>query len=92
MPRFEKGSNEAKEHMRKVREGRKKKESTQNQTESMINNVEPVEIETVKKRGKLIKNSIESIQEKSQKNGEFTMIIDIEIINKNKIVECLHFV
>ena len=31
----------------------------------------------------LIKNSIEIIQEKSQKNGEFTKIIDIEIINKN---------
>ena len=34
----------------------------------------------------LIKNSIESIQEKSQKNGEFTKIIDIEIINKNDYI------
>ena len=62
MPKLEKGSELAKEHMRKVREGRKKKESTQNETQSMINNVEPVEIETVKKRGKLIKNSIEAKQ------------------------------
>ena len=34
----------------------------------------------------LIKNSIESLQEKSQKNGEFTKIIDIEIINKNDYI------
>jgi two-component system nitrogen regulation sensor histidine kinase NtrY len=34
----------------------------------------------------LIKNSIESIQEKSQKNVEFTKIIDIEIINKNDYI------
>ena len=55
MPKLEKGSELAKEHMRKVREGRKKKESTQNETQSMINNVEPVETnksETIKKRGK----------------------------------------
>ena len=52
MPKLEKGSEAAKEHMRKVREGRKKKESTQNETQSMINNVEPVEIDTIKKRGK----------------------------------------
>ena len=62
MPKLEKGSEAAKEHMRKVREGRKKKESTQNETQSMINNVEPVEIETIKKRGKLIKDSIEAKQ------------------------------
>ena len=34
----------------------------------------------------LIKNSIESLQVKSQKNGEFTKIIDIEIINKNDYI------
>jgi len=34
----------------------------------------------------LIKNSIESIQEKSQKNVEFTKIIYIEIINKNDYI------
>ena len=51
MPKLETGSELAKEHMRKVREGRKKKESSQNQTESMINNVEPVEIETIKNAG-----------------------------------------
>ena len=34
----------------------------------------------------LIKNSIESLREKSQKNGEFTKIIDIEIINKNDYI------
>ena len=34
----------------------------------------------------LIKNSIESIQEKSQKNGEFTKIIDIEILNNNDYI------
>jgi len=34
----------------------------------------------------LIKNSIESIREKSQKNAEFTKIIDIEIINKNDYI------
>ena len=63
MPKLEKGSELAKEHMRKVREGRKKKESTQNQTESMINNVEPVEtnqIETPKRRVKLVKDSVEA--------------------------------
>jgi len=63
MPKLEKGSELAKEHMRKVREGRKKKESTQNQTESIINNVEPVEtnpIETPKRRGRLVKGSIEA--------------------------------
>jgi hypothetical protein len=63
MPRFEKGSDEAKAYMKSIREGRKKKESTQNQTESMINNVEPVEtnpIETPKRRGRLVKGSIEA--------------------------------
>ena len=34
----------------------------------------------------LIKNSIESIQEKSKKNGDFTKIIDIEIIDKNDYI------
>ena len=60
--KFEKGSELAKEHMRKVREGRKKKESTQNETQSMINNVEPVKIDQSEKPkcGKLIKNSIEA--------------------------------
>jgi hypothetical protein len=63
MVRFEKGSDEAKAYMKSIREGRKKKESTQNQTESMINNVEPVEtnpIETPKRRGRLVKGSIEA--------------------------------
>ena len=64
MPKnFEKGSESAKENMKKVREGRKKKESTQNQTESMINNIEPVEtnqIETPKRRGRFVKGSAEA--------------------------------
>jgi hypothetical protein len=63
MVTFEKGSDEAKAYMKSIREGRKKKESTQNQTESMINNVEPVEtnpIETPKRRGRLVKGSIEA--------------------------------
>ena len=34
----------------------------------------------------LIKNSIESIQEKSKKNGDFTKIINIEIIDKNDYI------
>jgi len=34
----------------------------------------------------LVKNSIESIQEKSLKNTEFTKIIDIEIINKSDYI------
>ena len=34
----------------------------------------------------LIKNSIESIKEKSLKNGEFIKIINIEIINKNDYI------
>jgi len=34
----------------------------------------------------LIKNSIESIQEKSQKNVEFTKIIDIEILSNNDYI------
>jgi len=34
----------------------------------------------------LIKNSIESIQEKSKKNGDFSKIIDIEIIDKNDYI------
>ena len=49
MPKLEKGSDLAKEHMAKIRAMRKKKESTQNQTESMINNIEPVEPITEKK-------------------------------------------
>ena len=35
----------------------------------------------------LIKNSIESIQEKNQKNADFTKKIDIEIANKNDYIE-----
>jgi len=34
----------------------------------------------------LIKNSIESIQEKVKKNGDFAKIIDIEIIDKNDYI------
>ena len=34
----------------------------------------------------LIKNSIESIQEKYKKNGDFTKIIDIEIIEKSDYI------
>ena len=34
----------------------------------------------------LLKNSIESIQEKFNKNGDFTKIIDIEIIDKNDYI------
>ena len=34
----------------------------------------------------LIKNSIEGIQEKLKKNGEFTKIIDIEIIDKSDYI------
>ena len=34
----------------------------------------------------LINNSVESIQEKSNKNGHFTKIIDIEIIDKNDYI------
>ena len=63
MPRFEKGSDEAKAYMKSIREGRKKKESTQNPTESIVDNIEPVEtnqIETPKRRGKLVKGSKEA--------------------------------
>ena len=63
MVTFEKGSDEAKAYMAKLRAMRKGKQSTQNQTESMINNVEPVEtnpIETPKRRGRLVKGSIEA--------------------------------
>ena len=65
MPKLEKGSELAKEHMRKVREGRKKKESTQNEAKSIVNNIEPVEtnqLETPKRRVKLVKDSIEAKQ------------------------------
>ena len=37
----------------------------------------------------LIKNSIESIQEKVLKNGDFTKKIDIEIINKSDYIEII---
>ena len=58
---FTKGSTQAIEHMAKIRAMRKNKQSTQ----SMINNVEPVETnqsegETPKRRGRLIKGSIEA--------------------------------
>jgi hypothetical protein len=56
---FTKGSDAAKEHMAKIRAMQNGKKSTQ----SMVNNVEPVEtnqIETPKRRGKLIKGSIEA--------------------------------
>ena len=36
----------------------------------------------------LIKNSIESIKEKSIKNGDFNKIIDIEILEKNDYITC----
>ena len=60
MPRFEKGSDEAKAYMKSIREARKKKESTQNETESMINNVEPIQEELPKRRGRLVKGSAEA--------------------------------
>ena len=58
-----KGSTLALEHMAKIRATRKNKQATQ----SMINNVEPVETnrsegETPKRRGRLIKGSIEAKQ------------------------------
>ncbi len=56
---FQKGSTQALEHMAKIRAMRKSKQSTQ----SMVNNVEPVvtnQIETPKRRGKLIKGSAEA--------------------------------
>ena len=58
---FTKGSTQAIEHMAKIRAMRKNKQSTQ----SMINNVEPVETnqpegETPKRRGRLIKGSPEA--------------------------------
>ena len=65
MTKLEKGSDLAKEHMAKIRAMRKKKESTQNETQSILDNVEPVETnqtENPKRRGKLIKNSIEAKQ------------------------------
>ncbi len=49
--------------MAKIRVMRKSKQSTQNETQSMVNNGEPVvtnQIETPKRRGKLIKGSIEA--------------------------------
>ena len=57
---FQKNSPEALEHMAKIRAMRKNKQSTQ----SMINNVEPVETNQSEKpkRGKLIKDSIEAKQ------------------------------
>ena len=56
---FQKGSTEALEHMAKIRAMRKSKQSTQ----TMVNNVEPVEtnqIETPKRRGRLVKGSNEA--------------------------------
>jgi len=60
---YQKGSTLALEHMAQIRAMRKGKQSTQNKTASMINNVEPVEtnqIETPKRRGRLVKGSIEA--------------------------------
>ena len=37
----------------------------------------------------LIKNSIESIREKSAKNADFNKIIDIEILDKNDYITCI---
>ena len=56
---FQKNSPEALEHMAKIRSMRKNKQSTQ----SMINNVEPVETnqsEKPKRRGRLVKGSPEA--------------------------------
>ena len=58
---FTKGSTQAIEHMAKIRAMRKNKQATQ----SMINNVEPVETnqtdgEIPKRRGRLIKGSPEA--------------------------------
>ena len=63
--KFEKGSEAAKEHMAKIRAMRKNKQPTQNETQSIGNNAEPVDTnqkETQKQRGKLIKESIEAKQ------------------------------
>ena len=62
---FTKGSTQAIEHMAKIRAMRKNKQPTQNETQSILDNVEPVETnqtENPKRRGKLIKNSIEAKQ------------------------------
>ena len=56
MPRFEKGSDEAKAYMKSIREGRKKKESTHIPTESIDDNSEPVETNQIETR-KLLKLS-----------------------------------
>jgi hypothetical protein len=61
MPKLEKGSELAKEHMAKIRAMRKGKQSTQNETASMINNVEPIQEEVVTgRRGRLVKGSAEA--------------------------------
>ena len=65
MTKLEKGSDLAKEHMAKIRAMRKKKELTQNETQSILDNVEPVETnqtdgEIPKRRGRLIKGSPEA--------------------------------
>ena len=56
---FTKGSDAAKEHMAKIRAMRNGKKSTQ----SMVNNVEPVQTEEVVvtgRRGRLVKGSAEA--------------------------------
>ena len=58
---FQKGSTLALEHMAKIRAMRKSKQSTQNETASMINNVEPRQEEVVTgRRGRLVKGSAEA--------------------------------
>ena len=57
---FQKGSTEALEHMARIRAMRKGKQSTQNETASMINNVEPIQEELPKRRGRLVKGSAEA--------------------------------
>ena len=60
---FQKGSTQALEHMARIRAMKKGKQSTQNQTQSMVNNVEPVEtnqLETSERRGRFVKGSAEA--------------------------------
>ena len=58
---FQKGSTEALEHMARIRAMRKGKQSTQNETASMINNIEPRQEDVVTgRRGRLVKGSIEA--------------------------------
>ena len=59
---FQKGSTQALEHMARIRAMKKGKQSSQNQTQSMVNNVEPVQTEQVVtgRRGRLVKGSAEA--------------------------------